>query len=278
MPLSDRTSERLLRLIRNPALLWPALKWRTWVPFQAYLYRRKIQRVRDYLDKVPRHELNRQRIARLALALQVPEAEVAFYDQEFIADTEFLDSFKSKLAQLEPTVIQSTTHIVDCRTLYCVARVVKPRLIVETGVNFGGTSAVLLRAIERNQGGQLFSIDLPDPGLLPPDHPNGQGCLVPAHLRRFWVLIQGDSKVQLPALLADLGRIDMFFHDSLHTYSMMMWEYETAWPYLAEDGILASHDVLLTKAFAHFCRKHCGQTGHVAVVSNVGIARKIDYA
>jgi hypothetical protein len=276
--MSSRTSERVLRLLRDPALFVPAIKWRTWVPLQAYLYRRNIQSIRNQLDKVSRAELNRTRITRLASALRMPEADVASYDEEFVADSEFLDPYMRKLAQLEPTVIQSTTHIVDCRTLYCVVRAAKPHILVETGVNFGGTSAVLLRAIERNQVGRLFSIDLPEPGLPPPDHPDGQGCLVPAYLRHSWALIQGDSKVQLPALLADLGQIDMFLHDSLHTDPMMVWEYETAWPYLAEGGILASHDVLLTKAFSRFCRQRRSQAGDPAVVSNVGIIRKTGHA
>lgn len=75
----------------------------------------------------------------------------------------------------------------------------------------------------------------------------------------------GDVRERLPGLLAALGRIDMFHHDSLHTFEHMAWEYRTAALHLSRDGVLSSHDVLAAdglggifreNAFPAFCRAH----------------------
>ena len=64
-------------------------------------------------------------------------------------------------------------------------------------------------------------------------------------------------------MLSRLDGIDMFHHDSLHTWEHMTWEYETALPCLRQGGVLSSDDVLnppsLTgifqpNAFPVFCR------------------------
>ena len=103
--------------------------------------------------------------------------------------------------------------------------------------------------------------------------------MLPRELLDRWHLIIGDSRQQLPHLLARLGRIDLFHHDSLHTYDHMMWEYNTAFPYLQEDGILSSHDVRIIvdlarpwrNPFAVFCEEN-----HLESVmsQNVGMAMR----
>jgi hypothetical protein len=61
--------------------------------------------------------------------------------------------------------------------------------------------------------------------------------------------------VELPRVLEKLGKIDLFHHDSLHTYEHMTWEYETAFRYLDPSGAISSDDVNvmlnLTRPFQH---------------------------
>jgi hypothetical protein len=111
-------------------------------------------------------------------------------------------------------------------------------------------------ALEKNGKGLLYSIDLPNvdfdatipPGKMP-------GWIVPKKLRTRWQLIIGDSKDILPVLVGKLRSIDVFIHDSLHTYEHMMFEFETAWPYIRMGGLLISDDVFSNKAFQDFCRR-----------------------
>ena len=169
--------------------------------------------------------------------------------------------------------------------LYLLVRTHKPQVAVETGVGRGVSSAHILCAMQENNTGHLYSIDLPpeqaavakcaDDIVQLADgqrhHAYNAGECVPDRLKDKWSLIVGDSKEQLPALLRTIKRIDMFFHDSLHTYEHMKFEYETAWPYLSDGGLMLSHDVVWNKAFYEQCREHHRKA---VIYRSLGIVRK----
>jgi predicted O-methyltransferase YrrM len=52
--------------------------------------------------------------------------------------------------------------------------------------------------------------------------------------------------------MTDLGSVDMFIHDSLHTYEHMVWEYRVAFPQIRPGGLLVSDDALWNAAFPEF--------------------------
>jgi hypothetical protein len=117
---------------------------------------------------------------------------------------------------------------------YAVVRAVKPHSIVETGIANGVSSAYVLLAMERNQIGVLRSIDINDGSFLPPG--KQVGWVVPEWLRERWKMYLGDSKELLAGILADALPLDVFIHDSLHTYEHMKFEYEVAYPVLRPGG------------------------------------------
>lgn len=194
--------------------------------------------------------LQAARFARLREA-EERDASVRFLSTAFEADVRsILDKHKrsdmgswmrrrsAKLKNFPGPYRLGATPQFDCETIYLLVRSRKPEVVVETGVCYGASSAYILQALKDNGSGVLYSIDL---GNAPNEPPSDY--FVPRHLRDRWHLIIGDTKEQLPQLLARLGRIDLFHHDSLHTYEHMMWEYRTALPYLPTNGILSSHDV-----------------------------------
>jgi len=153
-----------------------------------------------------------------------------------------------------------STPTFDCETIYSLVRAMRPSVVVETGVCYGASSEYILEALKDNGHGVLYSIDLGNS----PDEPPNDFFVRPA-LKDRWRLIIGDSRQELPPLLARLGQIDLFHHDSLHTYEHMMWEYETAFPYLGANGVLSSHDVrtivslgnpFRRNPFSAFCERH----------------------
>lgn len=146
------------------------------------------------------------------------------------------------------------------KLLYLIIRIFKPEVVIETGVFDGLSSAAILQALEDNGKGSLTSIDLAsdDPrriyaNPLPPDCQ--PGWVIPAYLRKRHRLILGDSKKILPQLIKKYKSMDIFFHDSLHTFEHMYFEYSIVWPHIVNGGLLLSHDTLDNLAFLKFCRE-----------------------
>jgi hypothetical protein len=137
------------------------------------------------------------------------------------------------------------------QTLWILARHHKPTMVVETGVARGISSAFLLGALDRNSDGHLWSLDLP---MLRAGWRVETGCAVPERLRNRWTYIRRSSRRGLPPLLADLGSVDMFVHDGLHTNETMAFEFACVWPYLTKNGLLVTDDAEASKAFMDFAR------------------------
>lgn len=145
-------------------------------------------------------------------------------------------------------------HNADLRVAhlcYAVCRVLRPARVVETGVAYGVTSAFILRALAANGDGVLHSIDLPPLGR---DADRFVGILIPEELRQRWRLHRGQSRRLLPALLVELGQVDLFVHDSLHTYANMRRELSTVAPYLRRPGVVIADDIEGNRAFQEWVR------------------------
>ena len=132
---------------------------------------------------------------------------------------------------------------------YVVARMIKPTLIIETGVHDGLGSTLLLLALERNAAegheGRLLAFDIQD----------GVGWVVPDRLRSRYDLRIGDTKSELPAAV-DGKSVGMFIHDSAHTYDHETFELETVFPQAAERAAFVSDNAHGTPAFTDFCARH----------------------
>ncbi len=127
--------------------------------------------------------------------------------------------------------------------LFAVVRLLKPDVVVETGVGIGLSTAHILVALALNDRGRLISIDLPnaDPGwTLPSSVP--PGFLVPEAVRNRWEFRQGNTFEVLPPVLAREKSIGLFVHDSEHTYETMMFEFTQCWKHLSPNGLIISDD------------------------------------
>ncbi len=158
--------------------------------------------------------------------------------------------------------------------LYEICRILKPEIVVETGVAYGISSAHILLSLKSNQKGKLFSIDST---FRPWETKEMIGVVIPDYLKKNWSLIFGKSRKKLKKTLSKLKKIDIFFHDSLHTYKNMIFEFETVWPYLKNGGILISDDIISNNAFKDFVNAKNG----VSIVLgdenwSLGIIKKIE--
>lgn len=180
-------------------------------------------------------------------------------------------------------------HREDCMKHYALVRKREPDVVVETGVYNGVSTASILLALAANDRGRLHSIDnsralraglgdaesadgattdreldgrarhyrrerpsCAEPGgarLVPDREP---GWIVPDRLRDRWALTAGRSQRELPRLLADLGGIDVFLHDSEHSVSGMLFEFDLAYEWLRPGGLVLSSHVEWNDAFETF--------------------------
>jgi predicted O-methyltransferase YrrM len=173
--------------------------------------------------------------------------------EEAVSATELADiehRTRLRMQSLPPDAPFRSSHNGDpllAKLCYAIVRAVRPKIVLETGVCYGIGSAFTLAALERNGDGSLFSVD------LPPLAQNGSrfiGWAIPeGPLKARWHLHKGATRRILPGLLRQLGDIDVFIHDSLHTYRNMKMEFEAVWPHIRPAGILISDDVQGNTAF-----------------------------
>lgn len=140
------------------------------------------------------------------------------------------------------------------RAAWCATRHLEPLTVVETGVARGFTTRMILEALHANGAGRLFSIDLAPP-LERRRLEDETGAAVPDRLRGRWTLVEGSSRRRLPGLLDDLGAIDLFIHDSRHTFRNISFELRAAWSALNPGGLLLADDVHCNAAFDETVRK-----------------------
>jgi predicted O-methyltransferase YrrM len=155
--------------------------------------------------------------------------------------------FEKSLALKEggALMLNFNSDLTLARCLYLICRALTPSVVIETGVAYGMSSAFILHALAVNGRGTLHSIDLPLPGE---DFHKLFGALVPETLRDRWQMHLGSSQRELPTMVR-IQPVDLFVHDSLHTYKNMRREFEAAWPHIRAGGILLSDDVEGNTAF-----------------------------
>lgn len=146
--------------------------------------------------------------------------------------------------------------------LYDLIREASPDIMVETGVCNGFSSSVILKAMQDNGKGHLYSVDLPvnldditpevkTGAVLPPGKESGWA--VPYELRERWDLKIGNTYHELPNIFESLSSdIDIFLHDSDHSYETMMFEFALAWRNLKEDRFLLADNIDFSQAFFDF--------------------------
>ena len=184
------------------------------------------------MDISTSHECNLLSLKLIAEYYDADYAELQDYYQELASDSFFLEALKQRIAAcqlLYDKGLFSNDHIDSIDwfgnqriALYVLVRLLKPKECVETGVFYGGTTAFILAAIEKNAFGRLISIDLPGNILIEEATqrheyvgnseiiPEGlsTGFILPEYMQRHWQIIEGDS---LQALHSIEGRLHFFF-------------------------------------------------------------------
>ena len=142
------------------------------------------------------------------------------------------------------------------RAVWCTAVHRQPEVVIETGVAHGVTSRIVLEALTQNDCGHLWSIDLPHPF----DHRLhvDTGVAVTDDCRPRWSYLEGSSRQRMPPLVPEVGHVEMFIHDSLHTAKNTLFEMEQAGSVMSPGGVMLVDDIGAHNGFATFARRHPG--------------------
>ncbi len=177
----------------------------------------------------------------------------------FVAEIQTGDFMREMIQRRDAYGSQGLMGALDCATLYALTRWQRPAAVVESGGFVGMSSAFILKALmdEGLTTAKLYSIELSEDC--------DQGVLIPDELRLQFVPLRGkvEDFVQDDHLPSS---IDMFLHDSSHSYRHMLWEFREFWPRLRDGGLLVSHDVNLSAAFPEFVAQtyaHDKKTGRL---------------
>jgi hypothetical protein len=141
-----------------------------------------------------------------------------------------------------------------CTAIWCAVRHSRPENVLETGVAHGVSSRVVLEALALNDRGHLWSIDIPNPINL---GVHGQeGVAVTESCRPRWTYVEGESRRRMPSLVAEVGKVELFIHDSLHTFKNTLFEMEQAASVMPPGGVILIDDIRSNDAVSTFARRH----------------------
>jgi hypothetical protein len=124
---------------------------------------------------------------------------------------------------------------------YALVRVLRPDHVVETGTDKGHGSVVLAAALLRNGRGRLTTVDI---------HP-GSGYLISGPYAKVADRIVGDSIAALGAVRS----VDIFLHDSLHTFEHEAAELAAVGPRLTPDALVLSDNAHATDALMRWAEQ-----------------------
>jgi predicted O-methyltransferase YrrM len=124
---------------------------------------------------------------------------------------------------------------------YALVRAVQPEQVVETGTQLGLGSCVIAAALLRNGHGRLTTVDIdPEAGHLISDP---------------WASVIDRLIGSSLDVLAGLSCVDMFIHDSLHTYDYEAKELAAVEPNLRPNAIVLSDNAHQSAALSDWAER-----------------------
>ncbi len=124
---------------------------------------------------------------------------------------------------------------------YALVRLTEPKVVLETGVADGVSTYFLVNAIKNNGSGKILSVDVD----------KRAGVFLNENERSYWtfLLLRKPSPSSFKTLISSIKEVDIFVHDSDHSYKWQKLEYSSVKGKMKSGSILLSDDVDSSYAF-----------------------------
>ena len=154
------------------------------------------------------------------------------------------EKFNSNSSIYFPSYFNSNPKTLELLELS--VKLLKPKIVVETGIANGISTRRILDSFKDQtlSESRLYSMDI-DLKALSPE--------LESNLQFKFLRINQNNDFE-KALKAVPGLIDIFYHDSDHSYHNQYLEYSLVWERLSPTGIIISDDINWSNAFLDFCK------------------------
>jgi predicted O-methyltransferase YrrM len=188
--------------------------------------------------------LNRDQLCWFVVAVTAAEIkQVRAWMQELEDDGDLLDHLTRRLSSNPRRGISSKDARWGRRLgWYALVRATQPDHVVETGTHLGLGSCIVAAALLRNGHGRITTIDVdPEAGYL---------------FGEPWASVIDRCAGSSIDALAAIRDVDMFLHDSLHTYDYETRELTTVERNLRPDAIILSDNAHETSALSDWAERN----------------------
>ncbi len=187
--------------------------------------------------------LNRDQLCWFVSAVTGAEVgQVRAWMQELERDQELIDQLTKRLSTNPLRRICATEpHLARRSGWYALVRALQPDVVVETGTHLGLGSCVIAAALLRNGHGRLTTIDIdPEAGYL---------------IAEPWANVIDRRIGSSVDLLVTMRDVNIFLHDSLHTYDYEAREFAAVEPNLRPDAIVLSDNAHDSRALSDWAER-----------------------
>ncbi len=138
----------------------------------------------------------------------------------------------------------------EVRSIYTIIRARRPDIVIETGMGPGVSTTAILWAMKRK--GRLISID---PGIPYGRGDREIGFIIPSDLKSNLDYVKGVSSIKLEGVLNSMQRLDVFFHDSDHSYENVKFELNSVWPKIRNNPLILVDNYDWSEATKDFAKE-----------------------
>jgi len=229
-----------------------------------YRYQRPHAALRTWWEY---NRLKRQAMVFLRELLPEHSESHGLYWEEFFSSARYFQDLRIRLGPLSWWDFTLRGVMGFNPLFYVIAKCVRPLCIVETGVAAGYNSYAWLCGLTSNESGKVYSYDLL-PSIETEERmlwrqwgwkyrPTGatSGWIIPDSCRKYWSLTLGDSVEMLTATRDALPPVDIFYHDSRHTYEHMTSEFQLVKNKVRQGGLILADDATENRAFAELAEQ-----------------------